>query len=47
MKKLLLIAVIFVGGLITPKAAEAQIQIRVNIGAQPIWGPVGFEYVEY
>lgn len=47
MKKLLLTAVILVGGLIAPKTAEAQIQIRVNIGAQPIWGPVGFEYVEY
>lgn len=47
MKKLLLIAVLILGGLVTPKAADAQIQIRVNIGAQPIWGPVGFEYVEY
>ena len=47
MKRLLLIAVLFIGGLIAPKAAEAQIQVRVNIGVQPIWGPVGFEYVEY
>ncbi len=47
MKKLVLIAVLFIGGLIAPKAAEAQIQVRVNIGVQPIWGPVGFDYVEY
>ena len=47
MKRLLLITVLFIGGLITPKTAEAQIQVRVNIGVQPIWGPVGFEYVEY
>ena len=47
MKRLLLITVLFIGGLIAPKTADAQIQVRVNIGVQPIWGPVGFEYVEY
>ena len=47
MKKFMIIAVIFAGSLFAPQTADAQIDIRVNIGMQPIWGPAGFEYVEY
>jgi hypothetical protein len=28
-------------------AANAQVSIRFNIGVQPIWGPVGYDYVDY
>jgi hypothetical protein len=24
-----------------------QVQLQVNIGSQPIWGPTGYDYVEY
>ncbi len=27
--------------------ASAQVNVQVNIGAQPLWGPVGYDYVEY
>lgn len=47
MKKLILTAVILAGSLFAPATAEAQIDIRVNIGLQPIWGPAGYDYVEY
>lgn len=47
MKRLILIAVLFAGSLFAPATADAQIDIRVNIGIQPVWGPVGFDYVEY
>lgn len=47
MKKLILIAALFIGSFFAPTAADAQIDIRVNIGLQPIWGPVGYDYVEY
>ncbi len=26
---------------------SAQVNVQVNIGAQPLWGPVGYDYVEY
>jgi uncharacterized membrane protein YgcG len=29
------------------KAGNAQVSVNVNIGAQPLWGPVGYDYVEY
>lgn len=57
MKKILFIVAFLFGSWIAPTAADAQIDIRVNIGMrpyvrqnirmQPIWGPVGFDYVEY
>ena len=29
------------------KPANSQVSVNVNIGAQPLWGPVGYDYVEY
>lgn len=26
---------------------NAQVNVQVNIGSQPLWGPVGYDYVEY
>jgi hypothetical protein len=57
MKKIIFIVAFLFGSWMAPTAADAQIDIRVNIGMrphvrqnirlQPIWGPVGFDYVEY
>lgn len=46
MKKLLLVAVL---GLISLAAqpAKAQVNVSVNIGSQPQWGPRGYDYVDY
>ena len=27
--------------------AQAQVSVRFNIGVQPVWGPVGYDYVDY
>jgi hypothetical protein len=27
--------------------AQAGVSVRINIGSQPVWGPVGYDYVEY
>jgi hypothetical protein len=27
--------------------ANAQVSVGINIGAQPVWGPVGYDYAEY
>jgi hypothetical protein len=41
---LLLVLVTSVGGLV---CTVAEAQITVNIGAQPNWGPVGYDRVDY
>src|SRR6187200_3250315 len=28
-------------------AAQVRVNVNVNIGSQPVWGPVGYDYVEY
>ena len=28
-------------------SSNAQVSVNINIGAQPLWGPVGYERVEY
>jgi len=45
MKKLFFIAVIFLSCGV--KFAGAQVSIRLNIGSQPEWGPVGYDYAGY
>jgi hypothetical protein len=44
MKKIILVATLAVCGAFT---ATAQVRVNINIGTQPAWGPVGYDYVEY
>ena len=46
MKKAILIFLITAGCFIQ-RSATAQVAVNINIGAQPVWGPVGYDYVEY
>lgn len=46
MKKLFLVLLVATGSVIS-KPATAQVSININIGSQPTWGPVGYDYVEY
>lgn len=46
MKKLILLFVICAGGLMS-QPVTAQVSFRVNIGLQPLWGPVGYDHVDY
>ena len=46
MKKFFLILLVATGSIIS-KPATAQVSVSVNIGSQPTWGPVGYDYVEY
>ena len=46
MKKLILLFVLCTSGLLC-STTSAQVTFRVNIGSQPIWGPVGYDHVEY
>jgi len=46
MKKLIIAASLLLGfALVQPVAA--QVSVNINIGSQPVWGPVGYDYVEY
>jgi hypothetical protein len=46
MKKLSFLILLAVSGFM-PSQSSAQISVNVNIGSQPLWGPVGYDYVEY
>jgi len=46
MKKAILIFLI-AAGCLAERSATAQVSVNINIGAQPVWGPVGYDYVEY
>jgi hypothetical protein len=45
MKKILLISAILLSAFCYK--TEAQVRVNVNIGLQPVWGPVGYDYVDY
>ncbi len=48
MKKSLLIFALFIGVTSFYNTAQAQhVNININIGDQPAWGPVGYDYVGY
>ena len=46
MKNLLYITLL-IGGLFVSKSSEAQVNVSINIGSQPLWGAVGYDYVRY
>lgn len=45
MKKIILISAIALSAVCYK--AEAQVSVNINIGSQPVWGPVGYDYVNY
>jgi hypothetical protein len=49
MKKIILaITILFTLTVSTHKAqAQVSVGVNVNIGSQPVWGPVGYDYVQY
>lgn len=46
MKKLFFLILVAVSGFM-PSPSSAQISLNVNIGSQPLWGPTGYEHVDY
>lgn len=49
MKKIIILAALITSGLVYGNQANAQVRVNVNvnIGSQPVWGPVGYDYAEY
>jgi hypothetical protein len=46
MKKLILLFLLALGSSVSFKS-QAQVSVNINIGSQPQWGPVGYDYVDY
>lgn len=44
MKRILLLIFLATGASF---AGRSQVSVNINIGVQPVWGPVGYNYVEY
>src|SRR5258705_8363958 len=49
MKKIILIITILFTFTVATKIVQAQVSVgvNINIGSQPVWGPVGYDYVDY
>lgn len=47
MKKISLFAAVLMVSLFSIKSASAQVNLNINIGCQPLWGPTGYDHVEY
>ncbi len=46
MKKSIQLAAL-TGFMLVSLCGGAQVSVNVNIGSQPVWGPVGYDYVQY
>jgi hypothetical protein len=46
MKKAFFILSLLISGFVY-ETASAQLRININIGSQPVWGPVGYDHVDY
>lgn len=48
MKRIIICAALFLTAAIYKDAnAQVRLNVNVNIGSQPVWGPVGYDYVDY
>lgn len=47
MKKIIIAALIGVASIASTNYANAQVNVNVNIGSQPLWGPTGYDHVDY
>jgi hypothetical protein len=49
MKRIILIATVIFAIVISTQTIQAQVRVgvNINIGSQPAWGPVGYDYAEY
>ncbi|GAB3951700.1 hypothetical protein GCM10028805_32370 [Spirosoma harenae] len=46
MKNFLLVFSLFIAS-VAYQPAKAQVNVNINIGSQPLWGPTGYDYVDY
>ena len=47
MKKMFLIMAVLVFTAVQRVQAQLRVNVNINLGSQPEWGPAGYDYVEY
>jgi len=47
MKKLILLFFIGIFFMLNPSIISAQVHVNININSMPLWGPAGFDHVDY
>jgi len=49
MKRIILISTVLITIVVSAQKVQAQVKVgvNINIGAQPEWGPVGYDHVDY
>lgn len=47
MKKIIIAALIGVASIASTNYAKAQVNLNLNVGSQPQWGPTGYDHVDY
>jgi hypothetical protein len=47
MKRIIIAALIGVASISSVNYAAAQVNVNLNIGSQPLWGPTGYDHVDY
>ena len=48
MKKMIICGLVFLSAFAFNEAkAQVRVHVNFNIASQPVWGPVGYDYVEY
>ncbi|RAJ75061.1 hypothetical protein CLV59_110107 [Chitinophaga dinghuensis] len=47
MKKVMIFLAMFLSLGMLGNRANAQVRVNINIGSQPVWGPVGYDYAQY
>lgn len=47
MKKVVVLMMLIMGGIMVTSRSEAQISINISIGDQPDWAPVGYDHTQY
>lgn len=47
MKRFVLIISMAVSAFVITSPLHAQVSVNVNIGTQPVWGPTGYDHVDY
>jgi len=46
-KSIIILALLLSGFAFQTATAQINVNLRANIGSQPVWGPVGYDHVEY
>ena len=47
MKKIFLVLAVILFTFVQSTTAQVRLNVNINIGSQPAWGPAGYDYVDY